>query len=145
MIIITKNNVQFCLPITGTPRWPLITTAQYQYYFHSQYPTVGPKVTLYHRCVHRKTCQGKVVIKGGVIQGKEHHSFEVKEKQMQQLMPLKEWPIRLERLLLLNQQNLVQIVGEGMEASSGSFILDYDKFRHMQIVCIYIWKNLDII
>ena len=47
-----------------------------QYTFH----TIGPKVTQYHRCGHRKICQGKVVIKGDVIQVKEHHSWEVKVK-----------------------------------------------------------------
>jgi len=31
-------------------------------------------------CVHRKICQGKVVIKGDVILVKEHHSCEVKEQ-----------------------------------------------------------------
>ena len=47
------------------PRWIRI-----QYTFH----TIVPKVTQDHRCGHRKICQGKVVIKGDVIQVKEHHS-----------------------------------------------------------------------
>jgi hypothetical protein len=51
----------------------------YQYYFHSQYPAVGPAVTIYYKCIHRKICKGRLSMKGGVIEMKEVHSCEMKE------------------------------------------------------------------
>jgi hypothetical protein len=37
----------------------------FKYYLHSQYPKIGQAVSLYYRCIERKSCQGKLMLKGG--------------------------------------------------------------------------------
>ena len=123
----------------------------YQYYFHSQYPTIGPKVTLYYRCIHRKTCQGKVVIKDDVIKVKEHHSCEEKEKATNVVVDATKRMADQVRTIATAEPTkpAVQIANEVMEAAveeyqGKSFIIYLDKFGHIETVCIYIWKKLDI-
>ena len=50
-----------------------ISHEEYQYYLHSQHPKIGQPQSLYYRCIERKCCQERLMMKGvNLVRFEEH-------------------------------------------------------------------------